>query len=422
MSEAPREKVDAGVEDRHWKTKDGGKWVVMACVLHVVRGDYFEPGIDIVIKDAIPPRATRLVVHRSIAPSRKTIDDHPYVAGADCHGRLLLYASQGPEPEPPVLDAFDTRPLSVHHGFPKAYFICDTRTHKSTRLFDHGFPIIHPGNAGLVGITKDIFVVADLHPTATVGADKAALLVYFSVSEIWRKHEVDYPPRDRPWGGNGVVVYGTIIWWVDLSYGLLACDLRTTRHVLRFVPLPPGCELPPGTADLDKCRCVVFRGVDLRYVQIHERTRDGEPTVSMWTLVDPRAGTWRLDCEVLVKYIWDDEGYKATKLPREVPTVALIHPEHAGDVAYFFLHSRLFGVDLRACKVLEWQFFAMLNPPMAYHSSRFVRAWAPQISGSDDQKKDVPPVSKSNSTKSHPSKNPRLRDPRRRQKRPVTSS
>ncbi|KAF0920611.1 hypothetical protein E2562_035898 [Oryza meyeriana var. granulata] len=216
--------------------------VVLVCVPHVVHGDYFEPGIHNVIKAAIPPRASRLVVHRSIAPRRKTIDDHPYVAGADCHGRLLLYASQGPEPEPPVLDAFDTRPLSVHHGFPKAYFICDTRTHRSTRLPDH------PGNAGLIGISRESFFVADLQPT--IGADHAALLLYCSVSEGWSEWDLNYPPVHRPWGANGAVVYQKRIWWVDLSYGLLACDLSAAYSELRFVPLPEGSELPPGTADL----------------------------------------------------------------------------------------------------------------------------------------------------------------------------
>uniref|UniRef100_A0A0E0JGA5 DUF1618 domain-containing protein n=1 Tax=Oryza punctata TaxID=4537 RepID=A0A0E0JGA5_ORYPU len=587
--------------ERHWaRNENDGLWLVLVCVPHVVHGDYFEPRIDNMIKAAIPPRATRLIVHRSIAPRRKTIDDHPYVAGADSHEHLLLYATQGPQPEPLVLDGFYRGPLGVHHGFPKAYFICDalthrstrlpdpddrpilhpgnaalvgvsrekffvadlhptvgadhssqllyssvsqawlecelnypphdrpwgangtvvhqkkiwwvdlsygllafdlgtsppraalhpapgwlraatrhggprwapdtvsskwpphspprekldaaakdrrrrkkdglkwvvlacvphvvggdyieagmdnvikdaiapratrlvayficdTLTHKSTRLPDHDFPIFHPGNAGLVAITKDIFVVADLHPT--VGADKATLLIYFSVPESWATHEVDYPPRDRPWGGNGVVVHQTIIWWVDLSYGLLACDIGTRRHNLRFVPLPPDCELPPGTADLDKCRCVGFRGGELRYVEIHERAYDGKPVVSMWTLVDQNAGIWRLNCQALVKDIWNDEGYKATKLPREIPTVAFIHPELPGDVAYFLMRSRLFGVDLNTRKVLEWKFFAMLNPPMRYHSSRFVRPWSCPNSGSDNQKKDVPLVSTSDSRK-----------------------
>jgi hypothetical protein len=82
-----------------WVTEDGSElWMVLACVPHVVQDGYFKPGFDNGFKFRLPPGATRLVVHRSIAPRRKTIDDHPYVAGGDCHGRLLLCATQGPEP------------------------------------------------------------------------------------------------------------------------------------------------------------------------------------------------------------------------------------------------------------------------------------------------------------------------------------
>uniref|UniRef100_A0A0E0JGA2 DUF1618 domain-containing protein n=1 Tax=Oryza punctata TaxID=4537 RepID=A0A0E0JGA2_ORYPU len=216
--------------------------------------------------------------------------------------------------------------------------------HRSTRLPDPGRPILHPGNACLASISRDAYLVADLHPT--LGADHTTLL--FNL-------ELNYPPRDRPWGGNGVVVWPKEIRWVDLSYGFLALDLNVAHRELRFVPLPIGRELPPGTGDLEKSRWNIG---ELRYVEIDER--DGiDPIVSMWTLLDEDTGT-------------RSGPTRATKRgncsnmppPPEVPTVALIHPEHPGEVAYFFLHSRLFGIDLRGCRVLEWQFFEMLHPPM----------------------------------------------------------
>uniref|UniRef100_J3KY71 DUF1618 domain-containing protein n=1 Tax=Oryza brachyantha TaxID=4533 RepID=J3KY71_ORYBR len=284
---------------------------------------------------------------------------------------VLACVPHGPEPEPPVLDGFYSRPLDVHHGLSKAYFVCDTRTHRSTRLPDSGRPILHPGNACIASTSRDAYLVADLHPTA--GADHAMLLLYSSASGAWSNLELNYPPGGRPWGGHGVVVWPKEIWWVDLSYGFLALDLNVAHRELRFVPLPDGRERPPGTPDLDKTRCVGMNIGELRYVEIDER--DGDPIVSMWTLLDEDTGTWSFDCEARFKAIWDDEGYKATKLPREVPTVALIHPEHPGEVAYFFLRSRLFGVHLRKCKVLEWRFFEMMHPPMGYHTSRFVRLW-----------------------------------------------
>ncbi|KAG8052580.1 hypothetical protein GUJ93_ZPchr0001g29753 [Zizania palustris] len=366
MAEQLKEQVLAAAR-RHWGTMKG-LWLVLACLPHVVQGDYFRQGYDNFLEFNLPPRATRLVVHRSTAPLRKTIDDQPYVVAADCHGRILLYASQGPALEPLVVDAFYPGPLDVQHGYHKAYFICNMGGRVSARL-DH--PILHPSNACLISSSSG-FTVVELQPK--VGTDHATLLLYYSYSKNWREEELNYLPCDRPWGANGVVVHLMQIWWVDLSYGLLACHFSAVHHVLRFVPLPKGCELPPGTADLDKRCCVGMSAGRLRYVQIQEC--DGEPMASMWTLLNPlQAGTWHLDCEVRFETIWADEGYRATKLPRLVPTVAFINPNHPGEVAYFLLHSRLFGVDLHYGKVLEWQFFTMVHPPMAEHSSRFVHIW-----------------------------------------------
>uniref|UniRef100_A0A0D9UYZ8 DUF1618 domain-containing protein n=1 Tax=Leersia perrieri TaxID=77586 RepID=A0A0D9UYZ8_9ORYZ len=360
-----------------WMKEDESEiWVVLARVPHVVEDGYLKPGIDNLLKFREPPGATRLVVHRNIAPRRKTIDDNPYIVDGDWRGRFLLCATQGPEPEAPVLDAFYSEPIDANHGLPKAYFICDTRTgrHSSTRLPDHGRPILNPRNACLLNLSAEAFAVAELQPT--VGADHATLLLYESASGVWNHADLNYPPRDHPWGGHGVIMCNGEIWWVDLSYGFLAFD--ATNLALRFVPLPDGCELPPGeaaaaAADVEKRRCVGTNIGELRYVQIDER--DGDPIVRMWTLLDEDAGMWSFDCVARFEAIWDDEGYKATKLPREIPAVAFVHPEHPGEVAYFFLNSRVFGVHLRKCRVLDWKFFEMLHPPMAYHSSRFVRLW-----------------------------------------------
>ncbi|XP_006645703.1 uncharacterized protein LOC102709130 [Oryza brachyantha] len=355
-------------------------WVILVCVPHVVHeeGD-FPPGRELRLSLADPPLASRLTVPLRIAPDCKTAENYPYLAAAGPHGRLLLYATQGPDPEPPALDAFYSRPLGVHHGFDKAYFVLDAYTRRAYRLpdpdddnyYDTTLAILHPGNVGLLSYST-CYYVAELQPAPAAGT--ATLLLYSSLHDMWDDKDLIYPLGDRPWGSNGVVTYQGMLWWVDLSYGLLSCDVvYGLPPLLHFVPLPEGCELPAGTPDLEKIRCVGVGAARLRYVQIEKR--DGDHVVTMWTLIDEQVGTWHLDCEASFKAIWDDEGYKETKLPREVPTVALIHPAHTGDVVYFFLHSRLFAVDLQTCRVLEWRFFAMLQPPMAYHSSQFVRAW-----------------------------------------------
>uniref|UniRef100_A0A0D9UZ07 DUF1618 domain-containing protein n=1 Tax=Leersia perrieri TaxID=77586 RepID=A0A0D9UZ07_9ORYZ len=381
----PARQEDVVVEQQ-WKTitEDGHHqfWMVLACFPHVVRDGYFKPGFDNGFKRQkqfrVAPGATHLVVHRSIAPRRKTIDDHPYIADGDEYGRFLICATQGPEPEPPVLDGFYSEPLGAHHGLMKAFFVCDTRTQTSIRLPDSGHPVLHPvlhpNNACLISLSSNTFAVADLQPT--VGANHAMLLFYVldSLSRDWKEIELNYPPLDRPWAGNGAFEWPSEheIWWMDLSYGFLVFTfyLDKANWALRFIPLPEGCELPPGEGDVEKRRCVGMNNGKLRYVQIDEN--DGDPIVRMWTL-DKDAETWSNDCETRLEAIWDDESYEATKLPREIPTVAFIHPNYLGEVAYFFLNSRLFGVHLLKCRVLEWQFFEMMHPPMAYHSSRFVR-------------------------------------------------
>ncbi|KAF0920605.1 hypothetical protein E2562_035892 [Oryza meyeriana var. granulata] len=89
-----------------------------------------------------PPLASCLTVPRRIAPDGKTPDNYPYLDAAGSHSRLLLYATQGPDPEPPALDAFYSRPLGVHHGFAKAYFICDAATREAIYIPDPDHPFV----------------------------------------------------------------------------------------------------------------------------------------------------------------------------------------------------------------------------------------------------------------------------------------
>uniref|UniRef100_I1NLT8 DUF1618 domain-containing protein n=2 Tax=Oryza glaberrima TaxID=4538 RepID=I1NLT8_ORYGL len=370
---------ERAAEEMQMREAAKGRWVILVSVPHVAHDEFhFPPGTELRLNFGAPPFASRITVPRRIAPDRKAIDNYPYLAAADeRHGRLLLYATQGPDPEPrPALDAFYLRPLGVHHGFAKAYFICDTTTREASRLPDpdHPFAILHPGNVGLLCYSIS-FYVAELQPAPA--SRTATLLLYRSDSDAWVDEELSYPPHGRPWGGNGVVSHQDRLWWVDLSYGLLTCDVvyGDDPPDLRYVPLPQDSELPAGTPDLEKRRCVGVSAGRLRYVQIDDDEHDGDPIVRMWTLLDEDAGEWGFDCAASFVAIWDDEAYKATKLPRQVPAVALIHPTGPGDVVYFFLRSRIFAVDVRARRLLEWRFFEMLHPPMRYHSSQFVRAW-----------------------------------------------
>lgn len=59
--------------------------------------------------------------------------------------------------------------------------------------------------------------------------------------------------------------------------------------------------------------------------------------------------------------------------------VALIHPKNP-NVIYFILEQHLFGVDVRARKVVECEVYELVAPPSDYIANRFVRTWElPQV-------------------------------------------
>ncbi|KQK03532.2 uncharacterized protein LOC100824277 [Brachypodium distachyon] len=386
-----------------WPTEQGKQWAILVCVPHVVPGEHdYPPGTEFSLRHDNPPQSSRFTVPSRIASDPKDIENHPYVAAVGAYGRFLLYATQGncqALANPHILDWFHTEPLGVHHGSPKAYFICDLKTGAATRLPnpDPEHPILNPGNVGLINSSFGSVVVELQPPTA--GNHRATLLCYVSRTkytrlvddtDTWLVKDVHYPPVHRPWGAHGVIFDQPRLTWVDLSYGLLTSYMflyGNPNLQLRFIPLPAGCERPSGTVDLDKERCVGMSAGSLRYVQID--LLDGDPTVRKWTLVNWATGSWRHDSNVSFKVIWADASYKAMKLPRVVPTVAFIDPRR-DHVVYFFLQSRIFGVDVRTGEFIHWIFFKMNSPPSRYHSSRFVRLWEQTKelfdgAGSDDQ-------------------------------------
>jgi hypothetical protein len=70
--------------------------------------------------------------------------------------------------------------------------------------------------------------------------------------------------------------------------------------------------------------------------------------------------------------IWANESYKATGLPKKVPVLAVVRPQNP-DVVYFFLGKHLFGVNLRARKVVECEVYKLVGPGRKHVSSGCVR-------------------------------------------------
>ena len=118
------------------------------------------------------------------------------------------------------------------------------------------------------------------------------------------------PPPHQRWSAECVVSYGGMLWWVELSYGLLACDPFADNPELLHVPLPPVLDqllvLITGTVNRGARRCVMVSGGKLRYVQIHGNP--DAPVVSMWALTEDRE--WNPERSVPFLDIWADESYQ----------------------------------------------------------------------------------------------------------------
>ena len=124
---------------------------------------------------------------------------------------------------------------------------------------------------------------------------------------------------------------------------MLICDSHSN---LRFIPLPPGCEMhglgdrPRPSSLMDERRLIRPSHGMLRYVEIQGLSYDRgagadpaiNPTVTMWTLVDPDSPHpyWRFECKASFADIWAHDIYVAAGLLRgKVPKLALVdHNNH----------------------------------------------------------------------------------------------
>lgn len=251
---------------------------------------------------------------------------------------------------------------------------------------------LHAENVGLIMRGKRC-VVAELQPKSD-GTGRATLLCYTVGEYRWVEMELPYSPPllGRYWFGDGVISHGGMLWWIDLSYGILACDPLAEEPELLHVPFPRVLdELPVELNNRSAYTCVKVSGGRLRYVQIHG-SRD-VPVVRTWTLADPAsAGEWTAERSVCLADIWADNSYLETMLPRSIPALALLHPVDP-DKLYFFLDSCIFAIDMRRRMVVEFSEFRMPEHPSNSRiiSSHFVHAW--EYQGSHRGSPDFVPTS-----------------------------
>ncbi|XP_024314491.1 uncharacterized protein LOC100833672 [Brachypodium distachyon] len=334
-------------------------------------------GPHISIALTAPPRVS--ILSPRVFPEPATPQHFPFVLAADPSGLLLLQANLAcprhrEDIELPVPDRW----AYCWRSSKSRYFVLDATTASAFHLPDPRRPILHQAMLGLLASPEGggHYMVAELQPF--IGGDAATLLCFSTEVGEWVYKPMDYPLPRRQLAPSCVVSHHGRLWWVDLSWGLITWDPFADKPVLAFVPFPPGTvlECNEGFGITDRYRHVGVSDGKLRFVDTYMSRREGggAPTVSVWTLADPDSTEWTLEHEATFADIWADKSYKAAKLPKEIPVLALIHPENPC-VVYFFLERQLFGVDVRARKFVHCKVYGLVAPPSWYVASRFVRAW-----------------------------------------------
>ncbi|XP_062223117.1 uncharacterized protein LOC133921998 isoform X2 [Phragmites australis] len=329
------------------------------------------------LKVAKPPHFSSLTTPTKAPRPSDDGAEHPYVVAANDAG-LLLYVSRTTsvrfdlDPNPrgmlfvlALAQARDLLPADTATG--RGASACTTIT---VRVPDRVRPeqsristIKSVGLLPIPGTGGSDYVVAEL-----LVADRASLLTFRSGMDSWDERELTCPlvsgtcPR---WTPHDVISHDGNLWWVDLRQGLLCCDPIAYNPVLHYVELPEMFALEfrsEKEEQIDSYRIVRVSNGRLRFVDValarESISTPRETLVVVWTLAFvPSIGkaSWE-DHEFVMTTlakIWEDDSYRRTGMPQEVPVLALVHP-HNPDVVYFFLQGYLFSVDVRHSAVVEF--------------------------------------------------------------------
>ncbi|KAL6627055.1 hypothetical protein ACP70R_030781 [Stipagrostis hirtigluma subsp. patula] len=366
---------------------------------------------DLSLALAAPPLVTHITLSQRVSsanPHQRAGFGFPCVLAADPSGLLLTITPPPTEPPSPLpttasvsssdddgdSDGEDVVTINVTDIPGPACFVLDVPSATASRVPDHrriswdGLGVI-AGDAGYMLAAFDHIV----------GCKGAKLICFSSQTGEWVTKNVRNPLRSWIWNFQDVVSHDGKLWWVDTAGGLLACDPFANHPHMAFVPLPGegqsdddqdgdgaellqqgenddddevdgedlleqvqsdddelpdehGCCSYCSARDAGSRRRVMLSDGKFRCVETSCAHQSGAPTFAMRTLADPETAEWTLEYEVCFAEIWADDSYKAAGLPEKAPVVALIHPKNP-DVLYFFLGEFLFGVDMRAKKVVE---------------------------------------------------------------------
>jgi len=344
---------------------------------------------DFTLPIALPPRLSILAAGRGAHPDPSRPDRNPYIiaGGPLC---LLAHFAVAPSMGMTFGDNLDDTRLVVVRQFHRVDGVTTASAELVPGRAAPAPALSNVGSVGLISYDDDDYIIAELQVRR--GSDRVTLVSFGSGMEGWYTGDVESPfaeeDRDREWAPHGAVCVETTLWWFDLSWGILSCDIEGD-HDLLFHPLPDGRALPMATPLMLTQRCITVSQGRLRYVEVivpevggddDDSGDDNEAArVRMWTMTFGPAGwMWEANYSVGFPEIWDDASYRVTGLPRNVPSVAAVCPLDP-NLVYFTLNRHIFCVNVARHRVRHIALWddqvnnARLDAAQA--SARYVLPW-----------------------------------------------
>ncbi|KAJ1264993.1 hypothetical protein BS78_08G043400 [Paspalum vaginatum] len=362
-------------------------WVILGRVLRGVPGpedagaeaDELHAPPDFTFPVALPPRVNIVAAGRDAHPEPNSPDAYPYIIAANPLG-LLVHFAAAPFYGTQFCDNHHASHLVLVRNFHTAEGQATATAERVTGRADGVPGLQNIGNVAFACSDHGDYLIAELQVR---DGDADAVIVYHLSSDGngWAPVYVAYPlaAEDRQWIPHGGAYLDGTFWWFDLSWGILSFDavaeLEAEQPGLLFHDLPDDRALQEAAPNIHTRRCVAVSRDRLRYVDIFP---EGEAAmVTMWTRVLGDHGwEWNMDYAVSFESIWNDDSYTETRLPRDVPVLAVVSPSNH-EVVYFALEQHLFGVNVPEHRVVHFEAYELENmpgpPPPA--SGRFLVAW-----------------------------------------------
>ncbi|XP_066320169.1 uncharacterized protein [Miscanthus floridulus] len=345
----------------------------MASVLAHAAMDAFAPDFTITI--ARPPWVSSLFVRLHSHPDPARPDMYPYIIATGRFCLLVHFAIA-----PSYGTNFDQEPDNSHLVVVRHFLRDDDgaeidacAVHIPERPFYDFVNLPALSNIESVGLVCNQetghFQIAEL--IVTTGAPQAVVVLY--TTGVWYGNMYVNPllarDRHRNWVPHGTVTINSTVFWFDLSWGIISCDLSQPDllQVLNFHRLPPGRVLRAGAGallDLHCRRCIAVSENLVRYVEIILSPHGhGAATVNMWYRdMEDNPWQWVMNYTESFEDIWDHESYDLTGLPPNPPTLVGVSPVNS-NVVYFSLNQRLFGVNVPEHTVVDCEQYDPLNRP-----------------------------------------------------------